>query len=387
MDVEQVRTPAGGVWASRVRADRIRLLYESSYPAVFLSLAAATLLSLLLWPAVDHSAILLWLTVLAAASFVRIALFCAYFAKAPAGAALLAWERPYVVTLLASSAIWGFGCAWMMPRESLLHQVMTLFVLIGMAGAALAAYSAIRWLVIATLAVVLLPATIWLLATGERPAFIIGGGVILFLGSSLRATRVISDTLQQNFEMTYQLRLAKEDAERMASTDLLTGLPNRRAFLDLANAPFEYCRRNGLAAAAVVLDLDHFKQINDTYGHAAGDVSIRHIARLIQASLRKSDMCCRWGGEEFVVLLPGTPLEVAAGVAEKLRALIAATPVPSPGGDLSITASLGVAQDDMALEGLINRADQALLRAKREGRNRVACDDDGNVGHGGPPVA
>lgn len=365
--------PATGVTESQLRADRIQLLYLSSFPAVYMSLAAGSLLAILLWPATAHATILLWLMALGAASAARVGLFLAYRLKSPAGDDLLAWERPYVVTLMTSSLVWGLGGVWIMPKHSLMHQAMTLFVLIGMAGGALAAYSAIRWLVIATIATVLLPATLWLLATGARPAVVMGIGALLFFASTLRATRVLSAALQQNFEMTRALREAKESAERIASTDALTGLANRRSFLERAEAPFQFCARHRLPMAAIVLDLDHFKQINDTRGHAAGDAAIRHAAEVIRTSLRRSDMCCRWGGEEFVIALPGASLEEAAGIAEKLRARMAGETVP--GADLSFTASLGVAEGHATLEELVHRADLALYRAKREGRNRVARDD------------
>jgi diguanylate cyclase (GGDEF)-like protein len=358
-----------------IRADRIRLLYASSFPAVFMSLAAGAILAALLWPAADHAEIVAWLALLAAASAARIVLFTTYRARAPKeGPGLLAWEKPYAWTLLASSATWGFGAAWIMPKGSLLHQALTIFVLVGMAGAALAAYSAIRKLVVATLVVVLLPATAWLFASPDLHANLVGVGVLLFLLSSFRASRVISDALQQNFQLTHALREAAASAERIASIDALTGLANRRSFEERGEAPFQFCRRNALPIAAVVIDLDHFKQINDTRGHAVGDEAIRHCAKLIQSGLRRSDLCCRWGGEEFVILLPGTTLAQAAIVAEDLRATFEQTPVPAGDAPLAVTASLGVAEGRETLEALIHRADLALYRAKREGRNRVACD-------------
>jgi diguanylate cyclase (GGDEF)-like protein len=362
-----------------VRADRVQLLYLQSLPAVGISLAAAALLAAMLWPAADHRAVVVWLVALAASSIARITLFAGYRWRAPEGIRLLAWERPYVVSLLVSAAIWGLGGAWIMPADSLLHQTITLVILVGMAGGALSVYSAIRWLAIATITTILLPPTLVVLATGERTAVLLGAGMVLFLASALRATRVLSNTLQQNFEMAHALLRAKEEAERLASTDVLTGLTNRRAFLEQAQAPFHYCRRHGLAVAAVVLDLDHFKAVNDTRGHAVGDLALQHVGRLILANLRKSDLCCRWGGEEFVVLLPDASVADAMEVAEKLRSVLAATPVPVRSGDLAITASFGVAGGHRDLEWLIDRADAAMYRAKGAGRNRVVLDDVGEA--------
>ncbi|MBZ0251293.1 MAG: GGDEF domain-containing protein [Burkholderiales bacterium] len=357
----------------RVRADRLQLLYWQSFPALFISVAVAGLLALLLWPAARHEAVVLWMSLVVGTSLARLALFAAYRVKAPAGAALLAWERPYFTTLMAATLAWGLGAVWIMPKDSFLHQAITLVILVGMAGGALSVYSAVRWLALATIGVLLLPASAWLIAFEGRPGLYLGLAVLLFCLSAIRATRVLSQAMEQNFVMTYELREAKEAAERMAGTDALSGLSNRRAFLEAAQAPAHYCRRNALPMSAIVLDLDHFKRINDTHGHVAGDTAIHHAGNLIRASLRRSDLCCRWGGEEFVILLPDTPLAEAARVAGKLRAAIEAFPVPLPAADVPVTASLGVAEGSEEVEALIDRADTALYRAKREGRNRVAC--------------
>jgi diguanylate cyclase (GGDEF)-like protein len=369
----QKGAPAESGTRDQVRADRLQLLFWQSFPAVFVSLVAATLLALLLWPAANPQAVLAWMAILIGTTGARVLLFLAYRQKAPAGLQILAWERPYFVTLMASTLTWGLGSVWIMPKDSLLHQAITMVILVGMAGGALSVYSAIRWLAIATIAVLLLPATAWLVLFEGRPGLYLGIAIFLFCVSALRATKVLSHSMQQNFELTYELRQAKEDAERMASTDLLTGLINRRAFLDQAAAPLHYCRRNGLPVSVIVLDLDHFKQINDTRGHVAGDTAIQHAGQLIISVLRRSDVCCRWGGEEFVILLPDTGLEEASGVAEKLRAAIASFPAPLPDADVPVTASFGVAEGNDDLERLIDRADSALYRAKREGRNRVVC--------------
>ncbi len=364
-----------------VRADRIQLLYLQSLPAVGVSLAAASLLAALLWPAADHRAVMTWLAILVATRSSAISLFVGYRRKAPTGPQLLAWERPYFVTLLASALIWGVGSVWIMPKDSLLHQAMALTILVGMAARRpLGLFGASGGSPSPPSRRSCFRPPSGSSRAGERAAVLLGIGMILFFASALRATKVLSNTLQQNFEMTHELRDAKEVAERLASTDALTGLTNRRAFLDRADAPFHYCRRNGLAAAAIMLDLDHFKHINDTRGHAVGDMALQHVGNLIQSSVRKSDLCCRWGGEEFVIFLPDTSLDEAESVAEKLRIAMAMNAVPVPSGNVAITASCGVAEGHRDLESLIDRADAALYRAKHEGRNRVSRDETGDAG-------
>ncbi|MDD3608955.1 MAG: diguanylate cyclase [Halothiobacillaceae bacterium] len=164
-----------------------------------------------------------------------------------------------------------------------------------------------------------------------------------------------------------------------ASTDSLTGLSNRRFFREQAEAELGRARRQQRVCALIMFDIDHFKRINDTRGHACGDEAIRRIADLARAGLRESDRLARWGGEEFILLLPETARDEALRIAERLRVTVAASRTrcesPEP---LAFTASFGLAMFDPqvaeTLDGLIERADQALYRAKRNGRDRVEMD-------------
>lgn len=157
-------------------------------------------------------------------------------------------------------------------------------------------------------------------------------------------------------------------------TDSLTGLFNRRHVFALAEREFQRARRFGRPLSAIMLDVDHFKQVNDTYGHAAGDQVLAEVARRLRASIRAIDLIGRYGGEEFVLVLPETELAGAGLLGERLRLAIAAAPVSTVGGALAVTASLGVATtrpDVSDVAALINQADQALYSAKQAGRNRV----------------
>lgn len=161
----------------------------------------------------------------------------------------------------------------------------------------------------------------------------------------------------------------------MARTDPLTGSHNRRSFLSLAEAEHERVRRYGRPCSLLMIDIDHFKAVNDTHGHAVGDEVIRCIARVCVAELRRSDVFGRLGGEEFAAVLPDTAPQNALAVGEKLRAAVEAVAVPLPGGGtLSVTISIGAAglrPEDHTLHEVLNRADRRLYRAKDEGRNRV----------------
>ena len=159
-----------------------------------------------------------------------------------------------------------------------------------------------------------------------------------------------------------------------ARHDGLTGLLNRRAMQETIEQQLTRSRRAGDTFAVVMLDIDHFKAINDRHGHAAGDEALKHTAALLQTCVRAVDRVGRFGGEEFVVLLPGFDLSQAAEIAEVLRARLVAQRMEREGGSLSMSASFGVAEWFGPAEEpsrLLMRADQALYQAKRAGRNRV----------------
>jgi diguanylate cyclase (GGDEF)-like protein len=160
----------------------------------------------------------------------------------------------------------------------------------------------------------------------------------------------------------------------LANTDPLTGLKNRRAFMETAEAQILQCRRYPHPLAALLIDIDHFKSINDRYGHHVGDQAIRRVTDTITNTLRDSDIIGRFGGEEFAVLMPHTDLPAALVAAERLRQAVAGMKIGLlEGGPLSMTISLGLAMHEpgVSLDTLLMRADMALYRAKSGSRNRV----------------
>lgn len=188
--------------------------------------------------------------------------------------------------------------------------------------------------------------------------------LLLLLAQRFRANnRAISESARKQRQF-----------EKDAVIDALTGLNNRR-WLDARMARIvDRHRRDGLPLSIVMLDVDHFKRFNDEHGHLAGDEVLATVGRTLLSCLRPTDMAVRYGGEEFMVILPSTPLEGGRHAAERLRTVIQSTPVFASGEELPrVTASLGVAE--MAEDGptgLIARADAALYRAKAGGRNRVS---------------
>lgn len=169
-------------------------------------------------------------------------------------------------------------------------------------------------------------------------------------------------------------RLALSDAEKLAQTDPLTGVLNRRSLVERLEAACLRARARGLPIALLFIDLDHFKEINDTRGHQAGDACLRAIIDPIHAELRQSDVIGRYGGEEFVVILSSADIAAAGPIAERIRNRVADVRVEGFGEPIRVTCSIGVATSDTLGvwgEHLIARADEAVYDAKRSGRNRV----------------
>jgi diguanylate cyclase (GGDEF)-like protein len=200
----------------------------------------------------------------------------------------------------------------------------------------------------------------------------------MFAGSLLHVLAFLilfAITVTSSFAfLVMQQERAEGELRRLAMVDPLTGLYNRRAFLELAARELARSRREGSPSAVLMVDLDHFKRVNDDFGHQAGDRVLAAFGALLGRSLREADVAGRYGGEEFCAVLPGAGLAEAAAIAERVRGAAAQAPL----GDLPriTTASIGVAllePDVGGIEPALARADAALYAAKQAGRNRVEC--------------
>ena len=172
-----------------------------------------------------------------------------------------------------------------------------------------------------------------------------------------------------------ELNKAQKDLEVLAATDSLTGLANRKTAMTRFNAEISSHSRSGDPLSCLMLDVDHFKSVNDRFGHQVGDTVIMRVGSILSEMTRLYDVVCRYGGEEFMIIMPKTSSETASEVAERIRKEIAEDLIPVTDGDLSIAVSCGVAQlcDREGAEELIGRADAALYQAKTGGRNRVCA--------------
>ncbi|VUD48670.1 Response regulator PleD [Thalassocella blandensis] len=192
------------------------------------------------------------------------------------------------------------------------------------------------------------------------------------------------DTSCPIFDKYAQLQREMTRLEEQVRQDHLTGLYNHRFMKFILEQEMERTIRTQLPTCFILLDIDHFKTFNDQYGHVMGDKVLIHIASILQRNVRKIDFACRYGGEEFAVILPTTPLLIGIQVAERIRQTIEHHPLEIEGESLAITASLGVdsfthlsplqnadLNDSVAMDSFIARADEFLYKAKSSGRNRV----------------
>ncbi|HEX8029348.1 MAG TPA: GGDEF domain-containing protein [Vicinamibacterales bacterium] len=197
-------------------------------------------------------------------------------------------------------------------------------------------------------------------------------GTVVFASLAVLVSTLLGRVLEASYRRAFTLEL---ESRRDARTDALTGLDNRRAMQERGPLELKRARRSGAPVSVILCDLDHFKSINDRYGHETGDSALTAAAKVLRGALRETDGLGRWGGEEFMAILPATDARGAAEVAERMRADIAATNFTRISGGATI--SLGVAtiarvhELGGAWDNLVKEADQHLYRAKSEGRNRV----------------
>lgn len=194
---------------------------------------------------------------------------------------------------------------------------------------------------------------------------------------ALNLLHVLTRRIRENNVVLLGSMELQREYRNKAETDALTGLHNRVWFEEVFPKQLELCERTGQHATLLMLDIDHFKKVNDQYGHQIGDEALRHLGNLLRCNLRATDLCARYGGEEMIVLMPGADLAHALVTAERLRQSIAQAVLCLPDGrELILNVSGGLAQwiTGTRLSDLIRSADHALYRAKAQGRNQIVAN-------------
>ena len=175
------------------------------------------------------------------------------------------------------------------------------------------------------------------------------------------------------------LRLQVSELAELVSTDALTGLYNFRHFKTMLQAEMDRSKRSGIPTTLVMVDLDHFKNINDTYGHEVGNLALKHVAEIIKNEVRTTDCVCRYGGEEFAMIFPETHLNQAVKVADRIRETIASSPIRHDKGEFNVTASMGASvymkTSIIDIDVFVDSVDKFLYEAKQSGRNCICHVD------------
>jgi diguanylate cyclase (GGDEF)-like protein len=360
-------------------------------------ITVAGAMALALSPSLDLLPLLPWVGAIWLVSFFRIASARHLLRRTDDRQEAGRWQQRNLVNFLITGIIW---CAlpWL-PREQTSVLVVSLMYLVptGISAAASHNLGAMPLGAVALVGPIALNHALFALSLFDGPAagvmaffsflymLVMWVGVLMVNNTLMsewrlvRRNRGIAQRSTAQAAALAQTRLellaANEQLARLAAQDPLTGLANRRQFRERLCQDLALYRRHTTPGALVVLDLDHFKQVNDTHGHATGDQVLMEAADRIKAALRPSDVAARVGGEEFAALLPGSDIRNAVTVAERLRAALAELVVFAPDGrPVRITASIGVAtwqQDDRDERDLLERADQALYAAKHAGRDNI----------------
>jgi diguanylate cyclase (GGDEF)-like protein len=290
-------------------------------------------------------------------------------------AALVRWLRVHWGIVLFTTALWGAMFCWtVLDRDFGIARTTSLLFTLGLATAVAHAFSMRRSFAFAGVALLSFPGMLLLMVDpGDRPNALMMAVYLVYVCISLLRSYV---EYQQRLDLDQELRNQRDLFSRQSRIDPLTELANRRQFADVLQAATLEARRSGTALSLLLLDIDHFKQINDTHGHAVGDDCLVAIAARLHASFGGAgELAARVGGEEFGVVLAGQDFEAAIERAERFRAALAAHRIELGHGGLGMTASIGVAGFDPARhaddDALYHDADSAVYRAKAGGRNRV----------------
>jgi diguanylate cyclase (GGDEF)-like protein len=329
-----------------VRSEQIRIVFSAVPSSLVAVLAVSAVLSVVLWEVIDHQVIAGWFATTNLLSAHRYYLYLRFRRQDNGPLVDYAWQRRAIVTSLASGVTWGAGGYLLFAEQSQAHQVFLAVAIAGMSAGAMTTLSALlpaaRGFVLLTVA----PIIVKFVLVNSEFSLAITLMSILFVVMMLVSARRLNQTIVDSLEVRYQRELAEQTIRRQAEFDELTDLPNRRLLLANLRQEIAKAQRHSRFGAVFFIDLDRFKAINDSLGHAVGDDLLVKVAQKISARLREEDTVGRLGGDEFVVLLPEVGKdEKAAGdhasrIANEIRELFV-EPFIIQDHEIHMTISIG----------------------------------------------
>ena len=392
--------------ARRVFAERIRVFNDRALSGAWSSPLGTLLLAGILAPVAGWERAVIWLAIINVCELAILGYGFRFRKAANSGFDHASrWAKRQIFANAATGLAWGLS-VWIMAAEwSSAHYLFNICVLVGVSALCVQIMSPFRLAMRLFAFSVLLPPiahVIWV-NHAQQAELVVGMSVLIVLeiyyGRFARAQLIegldAAQRRQMLVEMLSQMRsdlsrsnraleqknedlaAALERLNELATHDELTGAFNRRVMVERLELQVVYKARYGTLASLIMLDLDHFKRINDTHGHSAGDLALKALVGAVHEALREGDILARFGGEEFLVLLPQAGREAAVQTAERLRLAVSTVELDAGSGQVALRASLGVAELKAGenVAGWLHRVDQALYRAKDEGRNLVVVAD------------
>lgn len=355
--------------------ERLRLVYANLPVTLIVSVASALILAWLLRQVVAPAELLAWFGVGCVITLLRFLLYRRFRQLSDDAVDAALWRKRLSVGTAASGLFWGYAGIGLFPPGDLAHQVVITFVLAGLSAGAMTSYSAIRGTYLCFVLPAILPVALRMALEHSEIHYSMSVLTLLFLGVVVRAAietdRMIGNVLKvraENAELTLALH-------HDATHDALVDLVNHREFNNRLSVIARDAARNREPYALLFVDLDHFKQINDTGGHAAGDETLRRIGHILKSQIRASDTAARMGGDEFAIILHRCPRQRAEQVARQILVAIEEFALHWEGGKFfRVGASIGIAYTDAGehdAAAVLRAADSACYAAKKNGRGRI----------------
>ncbi len=378
MKQQLVQTIPEEIELTDVKSEQIRILFAAIPHSLIAILVSSLILSVVQWEVIDHATIIAWFVSTNLLSLIRLQMYQQFNSLQKERYLNKVWHRLALLTSVFSGLSWGAGGYFLFSESSLVHQVFLAFVLAGVSAGAITTLAAILNAARVFVILAVAPVIVQLILSDSTLSLEMTTLSLLFTTIILISAKRLNQTIVESLTIRHQHELAEQTIRYQALYDELTDLPNRRQFLARLRQEISNAKRHRRYGAVFFIDLDHFKSINDSLGHAFGDELLVRVAKKLCSRLRIEDTAARLGGDEFVILLPEVSGdEVAAGthatrIADDLRTLFA-TPFTIQGQEIHLTISIGIALFPTAAgaEDLLKYADVAMYRAKNDGRDRV----------------
>jgi diguanylate cyclase (GGDEF)-like protein len=372
-----------------LRSEQIRLRLRNYLSMIGGQAVLLVIFDWIMWGVLPHATLLMYDALWALAASVELVWWWRNHERINTVQECNRWHIAFITFTGFLALFWGGMAFWLFP-DDLIHQMLLLMLLLGLASASVSTNTVYPISFYVWIVGVMVPPILHFASVGDAVHWAIAGFATLYFAVLIKGGGEVGDAFLDALRLRFDkerviqellvqqaiANQARSDAEHLARTDHLTGLNNRRAFYEAVSPVWSTALRSNRDVSLILLDIDHFKVLNDNYGHAFGDRVLGSVASVLEVSAREGDVVARWGGEEFILFLPETNLKSAMALAERLRASISEMRIDYGQTPLSITASFGVvqrAESCQSVDELTSRADKCLYQAKSEGRNRV-CD-------------